>query len=155
MQTAGLASGSVFPVGTTSNTFRATDAAGNSTTCAFNVVVVDNQAPSITCPANITANNQPNGCGAVVTFTSPTGTDNCAGVTTTQTGGLPSGTNFPTGVTQVIFRSTDANGNSTTCSFNVTVSDVQAPIWAGCPSNITRVRAPTAQPTPPGPLRMH
>jgi Leucine-rich repeat (LRR) protein len=38
-QTAGLPSGSVFPVGTTTNTFEATDAAGNITICSFDVVV--------------------------------------------------------------------------------------------------------------------
>jgi hypothetical protein len=44
-QTAGLSSGSIFPVGTTVNTFKATDAAGNSTTASFTVTVGDTQAP--------------------------------------------------------------------------------------------------------------
>lgn len=38
-QTAGLPSGSTYPLGTTINTFTATDPAGNSTTCSFNVVI--------------------------------------------------------------------------------------------------------------------
>ncbi|MGH9963156.1 MAG: HYR domain-containing protein, partial [Pyrinomonadaceae bacterium] len=38
-QTAGLASGSTFPVGTTTNTFRVTDAAGNIAECSFKVTV--------------------------------------------------------------------------------------------------------------------
>src|SRR6202008_244261 len=54
VQIAGLPSGSAFPVGVTTNTFRVTDASGNTATCSFNVTVVDNQAPAITCPANIT-----------------------------------------------------------------------------------------------------
>ena len=36
-QTAGIASGKMFPVGTTTNTYVATDLAGNSSTCSFNV----------------------------------------------------------------------------------------------------------------------
>lgn len=46
-QTVGLPSGSVFPVGTTTNTFVATDNYGNTSTHSFNVVVVDNEAPSV------------------------------------------------------------------------------------------------------------
>ncbi|MEM6687500.1 MAG: HYR domain-containing protein, partial [Bacteroidota bacterium] len=38
-QTAGLPSGSVFPIGTTTNTFEATDAAGNIVSCSFDVIV--------------------------------------------------------------------------------------------------------------------
>jgi len=39
IQTEGLASGSSFPVGTTKNSFVITDAAGNSSTCSFEVLV--------------------------------------------------------------------------------------------------------------------
>jgi hypothetical protein len=50
--------------------------------CGFTVTVIDNQAPAITCPANISVNNTPGTCGAVVTYTFPVGTDNCTGATT-------------------------------------------------------------------------
>jgi subtilisin-like proprotein convertase family protein len=45
-QTTGLASGSFFPVGTTTNTFVATDGAGNTTTCSFDITIADDQAPT-------------------------------------------------------------------------------------------------------------
>ena len=67
-QTAGLASGSIFPLGTTTNTFEVTDAAGLKTSCSFTVTVVDNQAPAISCPANVSVNNTPGTCGATVTY---------------------------------------------------------------------------------------
>jgi hypothetical protein len=57
----------------------------------------------------------------VVNYTAPVGTDNCAGATTTQTGGLASGATFPVGTTTNTFRVTDAAGNYTDCSFTVTV----------------------------------
>lgn len=38
-QTAGLASGASFPIGTTTNTFKATDGSGNLATCSFDVTV--------------------------------------------------------------------------------------------------------------------
>jgi hypothetical protein len=40
-QTSGLASGSVFPIGTTANIFKATDGSGNYATCSFKVTVTD------------------------------------------------------------------------------------------------------------------
>ncbi len=133
------ASGSSFPVGTSTVTTTATDACGNTATCAFTVTVTDNQAPVITCPANITA-IATSANGAIVNYTAPTGTDNCPGATTTQIGGLGSGATFPIGVTTNIFRVTDAAGNSTTCSFTVTISGL-APVIV-CPANITVNNAP-------------
>ena len=41
-QISGLSSGSVFPIGTTTNTFVATDLAGNTDTCSFDVTVYGN-----------------------------------------------------------------------------------------------------------------
>ncbi|WP_422107133.1 HYR domain-containing protein [Winogradskyella sp.] len=40
-QTEGLVSGSAFPVGTTTNTFVATDKSGNTSTCSFTVTISD------------------------------------------------------------------------------------------------------------------
>ncbi|MGH1388396.1 HYR domain-containing protein [Kordia sp.] len=42
LQTAGLASGAEFPIGTTTNTFTITDLAGNSVMCSFDVTVDEN-----------------------------------------------------------------------------------------------------------------
>ena len=47
--------GTVFNLGTTLVTYTATDAAGNTSTCSFNVIVQDNTNPVIAgCPSNIT-----------------------------------------------------------------------------------------------------
>jgi hypothetical protein len=135
-RTAGLASGSTFPVGTTTVTHTGTDQGGRVATCSFTVTVVDNQAPAISCPANISVNTTLNTCGAAVSYTTPTGTDNCPGATTTQIGGLASGSTFGLGTTTNTFRVTAANGATATCSFTVTVTDNQAPTIS-CPSDIT------------------
>ncbi|MFN8289757.1 MAG: S8 family serine peptidase [Chitinophagaceae bacterium] len=76
------ASGSFFPVGTT--TVTASTAAGPS--CTFTVTVVDATAPTITCPANITVSNAAGICGANVSYPFPSVSDNCA---------LPAGTAVP------------------------------------------------------------
>ena len=89
-QTMGPPSGSDFPLGDTIVEFTATndDAPNESTSCQFTVTVVDNQAPSITCPADIVVDNDAGVCGANVTIGQPTIMDNCAssGVITGDTG---------------------------------------------------------------------
>ncbi|MCW5521151.1 proprotein convertase P-domain-containing protein, partial [Aureitalea sp. L0-47] len=81
VQTMGPASGTPFPLGDTIVEFTATndDAPNESTSCQFTVTVVDNQAPSLTCPADITVDNDMGVCGANVTVPQPTIMDNCAG----------------------------------------------------------------------------
>ena len=137
------ASGTSFPVGVTTVTCTAMDASPNSpnTTCTFTVTVQDTQAPAITCPANITVPNTAGACNAVVTYTTPTPTDNCPGATAAC---LPaSGTTFNVGVTTVTCTAMDASPNSpdTTCTFTVTVQDTQAPTLSACPANITAPNA--------------
>jgi len=119
----GVPSGNVFPVGTTTISYSADDGHGNVGTATQTVTVVDNTAPAISCPSNITVYLPMNtsATSMVVNYTAPVGTDNCAGVTTAQTGGLASGASFPVGTTTNTFRATDAAGNHTDCSFTVTV----------------------------------
>ncbi|MCE7922055.1 MAG: HYR domain-containing protein [Haliscomenobacteraceae bacterium CHB4] len=142
MLISGLPSGAFFPVGTTTNVWQVTDASGNTATCSFTVTVNDVQPPTITCPANIVKNNDPDQCGAIVTYATPTFSDNCPGVTIEQIAGLPSGSFFPVGTTTNVFKATDAAGNMSTCSFTVTVLDVQPPVFNNCPANITVVNDP-------------
>jgi hypothetical protein len=114
----------VFPLGTTIVIATALNSAGYDS-CSFKVTVVDAQAPVIACPANITRVNDPGQCGAVANYT-VTATDNCTGVTVTV---LPaSGSFFPVGITTVNAKATDAAGNTATCSFTVTVNDVEPPV---------------------------
>lgn len=127
-------SGTEFNLGTTTVTYTATDAAGNNSTCSFNVIVTDNTAPVITgCPANINLFAAAN-CTAIGTWTVPTASDNCSVSSFTST--HTSGAEFNLGTTTVTYTATDAAGNSSTCSFNVTVTDNTAPVITGCPANI-------------------
>lgn len=135
-QTAGLPSGSAFPVGTTTVTYLATDGAGNTSTCSFDVIVTDTQAPVFSCPGTMNVNADPGMCTAIVNFNAPVATDNCNVASVTQTSGNASGTAFPLGATTISFTATDSSGNSTVCSFNVVVSDAEAPVMT-CPGTIT------------------
>ncbi|MBI3447894.1 MAG: HYR domain-containing protein [Acidobacteria bacterium] len=128
MVTTDIASGSSFPVGTTTVHATATDAAGATATCSFKVTVVDTTPPSITCPADISAVNDPGLCSAVVTYPAPTATDNCGAVTVATD--VASGSVFPVGGTTVHATATDAAGRTSSCSFNVTVADNEPPAVA-------------------------
>ncbi|PKA83687.1 putative secreted protein (Por secretion system target) [Ulvibacter sp. MAR_2010_11] len=87
--------------------------------------------PMIVCPADISTDTDPGVCNAVVNFTNAIAIDPEDGpIPTTQTGGLPSGSMFPTGVSIVEFSATDSDGNTSTCSFTITVIDMEAPVAA-------------------------
>jgi gliding motility-associated-like protein len=124
----GLGSGSVFPVGVNEEVYEISDATGNKTMCSFTITVQDTDFPTIDCPADITVNNTPGICGAVVNYIEPVGVDECGNATTVRVAGLASGSEFPTGVTTVTYEVTDAGGNTTICSFTVTVIDTEMPV---------------------------
>jgi hypothetical protein len=71
------------------------------------VTVNDGQAPAITCPSDLTVTSDTGECGAVVTYTTPVGTDNCGSASTTQTAGLATGSMFPVGTTTNTFEVSD------------------------------------------------
>ena len=112
------ASGSVFPLGITTVTASATDAAGNTGSASFTVTVLDTTAPVITVPSNITV-AATSGSGATVTFTT-TANDTVSGSLATNNNPA-SGSVFPVGTTTVTTSATDAAGNSASSSFTVTV----------------------------------
>lgn len=79
----------------------------------------------VMCPANIAKSNDPDQCGAVVTFaTSTMGT--CGTVTCSPT----SGSFFPVGTTTVTCTATAGSS----CTFTITVQDTQSPTIT-CPPN--------------------
>src|SRR5690606_17158972 len=133
-QTVGLASGSTFPVGITTNTFEERDGSNNLIdTCSFTVTVVDNEVPTAICQnttiyldaagnATLTAADIDNGssdnCSAVTLTTSQT-TFNCSDL----------------GTLNVTLYVEDAYGNTSSCTATVTVEDNIAPTIA-CPTDI-------------------
>jgi hypothetical protein len=138
--TATPASGSRFPLGTTTVNVTATDAAGNVTTGTLTVTVRDTEPPVVTVPNNIVVTNDPGNYSAVVTFTVGV-QDNVPGATVVAN--PPSGTTFPVGTTTVIVIGTDTSGNHATNSFTVTVVDSEGPVL-NLPPNIIVVAPPGA-----------
>ena len=97
----------------------------------INWAMSSGDAPEIFCPADFTAENSIGACGAVVNFTLPIAIDTEDGVLDSsnieQTGGIETGGFFPVGDTEVTFTATDSHGNQSSCTFVVTVIDVEAP----------------------------
>jgi CubicO group peptidase (beta-lactamase class C family) len=121
------ASGSLFPVGTTTVTCTAIDDCTNRATCTFLVRVTrDTTPPVIQCPTNFTVwTCSPT--GEVVNFPAPIATDNLD-ATPTVVCSPPSGSVFPLGTHTVTCTATDECTNRIVCAFTVTV---RAPLSYG------------------------
>ncbi|OIQ36625.1 MAG: hypothetical protein BM555_02375 [Crocinitomix sp. MedPE-SWsnd] len=97
-----------------------TDESGNSSSCVSNVTVEDNIPPVIDCLADISVTTNTAGCAAIVTWTTPTATDNCGAVIMVSSHN--SGDTFPLGTTTVTYSATDGSSNGSVCTFDVIVT---------------------------------
>jgi len=148
----------------------ATDASNNSNSTMCEVVIEDNVKPSMTCPADFEIDLiDPNDCFGDIAVSMPitdactTGAAMAVSVTSmletspgvfAASGGVSiaynatnddfdiTGTNLPAGINVIEVTATDVNGNTETCSFEVTVNDLFGPVINSCPNDITAV-APT------------
>ncbi len=95
-------------------------------------------APVLECLADITADNLFGTCGAIVNFAPPVGFDIEDGFITAVPSSTPtSGDIFPVGDTVVEFTVTDLQLNETTCTFTVTIFDVDLPMAVCQPFTVT------------------
>jgi hypothetical protein len=145
LPTAGLDSGSAFPLGITTLTYTATDAALNVQTASFTITISDAETPVIAAVTNKNVNTDAGLNTASVAFAT-TVSDNAdaashftpifkIGATA-----ISSPYDFAFGVTTV---SVTANADTATnvadaISFTVTVTDDGAPVFAGVPVDITQ-----------------
>ncbi|MEX2230409.1 MAG: HYR domain-containing protein, partial [Dehalococcoidia bacterium] len=125
-----------FPVGATTVTFSAADAAGNTGTATAVVTVTeaaapDTTAPVVTAPAGITVEVAAGALGAPKTqadiaalLAGATATDD-VDASVTVSNNAPA--IFPVGATTVTFSATDAAGNTGTAAAVVTVTEAAAP----------------------------
>lgn len=115
--------GATFTTGSTTVTYSGKDAAGNTTVCSFKVVVKDGNAPQFTsCPPDTTLFTTAVG-GRTYSWAPPIAGDDCS--TPELTASHQPGDVFPIGATTVVYTATDVSGNSSTCSFVVSVKSEQ------------------------------
>ncbi|MBK9984535.1 MAG: HYR domain-containing protein [Saprospiraceae bacterium] len=122
-------------VGTLRRTWKATDHCGNSSTCLQTISIIDNTAPLITCPPNVTiqcsASTLPANTGTA------TATDNCAFLNTITFSDVTVAGSCPQAFTITrTWTASDGCGNVSTCSQIIQVVDTVVPVIT-CPQNIT------------------
>ncbi len=137
-QTAGLSDGSVFPLGTTTNEFLITDAAGNSTTYSFDVTVVDTTPPTISIPSEIRisldalGNAKQIALSFIQALDSLFIRDNCGTAQVTRLSGPASERSFTRSDVNKLFdlavEATDEYGNKRTVSTSIRIIDDIAPV---------------------------
>jgi hypothetical protein len=112
-------------------TFTITPTANGCPGAPITATVVVNPTPTITCPANIIVNAAAGTCAANVIYPPATATGVPA---PTITYSIPSGSSFQVGVTTVTATASNICG-TVTCTFTITVLDVQIPLISTQPVN--------------------
>ncbi len=123
-QVTGLSNGSNFPLGTSTVEYQATDDCGTIVMCEFSVII--EPFPStmqINCPPDLTVVVPEGDQTGMIFWEMPVATTTCPvpGTTVTQIEGPVSGSDFPLGMTEIVYQATDLCGNVVTCSFDVNV----------------------------------
>lgn len=95
-----------------------TDGSGNSNSGTAIVTVQDTKSPAIDCPSDMVLPY----CDAVATYSYAV-SDNCTASPVVSIMGPASGTSLSPGVSTVEISATDAHGNSSTCSFTISVTE--------------------------------
>jgi hypothetical protein len=126
------ASGSTFPLGTTTVNCVASDVSGNTASVSFKVTVEDTNPPVVNVPSDITA--EATGTLTLVPFGPVTAQDAVDGALTATASPASPGP-FPLGTTHIDCFVTDAHGNLGSAPFNITVHDTTAPVVT-VPANI-------------------
>ena len=123
-----------LPLGTTTITWTAIDAAGNQASCVVTILVSSTTNPPVTCHGNQDRNTDPGVCTYTVNSTefdvtttgtfSPTLTySNSFNSLATLAGAL-----LPRGTTTITWTVSDGTTTNTCCTFNVDVNDNQPPV---------------------------
>jgi hypothetical protein len=120
----------LYPVGTTTITWTATDADGNTATCGQSITVRDSEKPTISCPRTVTVPVDAGKCTVSrASLVPPTSDDNC-GVASVTNDAPPT---LPLGDTVVTWTVLDTSGNQESCTQTVTVKDAEKPAFVLCP----------------------
>lgn len=117
-------------------TATATDPQGNTSEfseCLLAPECVDETPPAITCPADINVVVERGLLSRAVDYPRPAVIDDCPDAIIVECV-PPSGAAFPLGVSTVNCRASDLGGNTSACSFLITVLDAESPAIT-CPPN--------------------
>ena len=119
-------------------TWKAIDDCGNEATCVQVIYVINDLIDPVIhdCPNPQSVPNDEGLCGAFVSWTPPTATDNC-GLRSFTSNYAPN-SYFLVGTTTVTYTAIDLCGHVTTCSFDILVEDLEPPWNMHCPGVIIK-----------------
>jgi hypothetical protein len=83
---------------------------------------------SMICPGDIIAYTEKDGCYSVINYPEPELRINCGKASLSRISGLPQGSRFPVGVSQISFEATGSTGQKKTCDYKITVEDREPPL---------------------------
>lgn len=121
-----------FAVGTHTITWTATDSSNNTASDTQILTIVDNEAPTITAPTDIST--PATDTTTAVTLGTPTVSDN---TDSSPTVSVDNSGPFPLGENTVTWTATDASGNSSTATQTVTITDPGIPALEA-PADVTK-----------------
>jgi uncharacterized protein (TIGR03382 family) len=126
----------VFSLGESTVTVSVKDAAGNTTTCPLTITVEDTRKPVLVCPGDLLVEaTSASGASFAPSVAAWDAVSGMVPVSIDREAGRP----FPLNVTEsVTATAADARGNSTSCTFDVTVKDTTPPRLT-CPRDIVRL----------------
>lgn len=131
------APGTILNTGTYSITITATDPAGNSSNCSFDVDVNDMTNPVINCPSNQTVYADASCSGTIGDYTTmATATDNCSASNNITISQSPVAGTSISADTQITLTAIDEAGNSAICTFFAILTDTISPVVI-CPADQT------------------
>ncbi len=132
----GLSSGSNFPAGATEVCYTASNTCGDRDTCCFTVRLTATPTTlDMLCLPGKSITLPPGATTTAVNYPLPGMITNCPVDPTLQLlSGLPSGSNFPIGITQVCYEAS-ACGIRDTCCFTVRLTATPATLDIQCPAN--------------------
>lgn len=131
----GDASG-IYSTGIHNVTWTIANTNGFNALCNITLSVDDTLAPIITCPADISVSPQLT-CDTNLAIVPPTILENCQLATLVNDYNMTADASdlYSAGNTLVTYTVTDTSGNMAQCSFNVIVSDTNAPVFTNCPND--------------------
>jgi len=108
-----------YPLGTNLVSLTVNDVYGFTDSCSAFVIVMDLEPPTISCPSDVAVTNAHNAWTSIVTYDLPV-IDNCPDLSPPICS-PPSGSAFGIGLHTVVCTAVDGSGNSSQCSFRLTV----------------------------------
>ncbi|MCF8245219.1 MAG: HYR domain-containing protein [Saprospiraceae bacterium] len=148
------ASGTAFPVGTTTVTYFGVDDATNVGSCSFDVTIEEDPQVMIACSAPHTVDNGPGICGALVSGVTADAQPSASvvasfyqksGATIGNGLGLDASGGYSGGLTTVTFFAVSTFGDTVSCSTTVQVNDTELPVFTNCPTDTVTMNNTTDQ----------